>query len=229
MTKNVIAAISLAVLLGGCAAANSLMGGNSAKEAEAAMVWSFAPNAIQIEVASDRRLNLYDGQPHTLVLAVCQTAEANAFLALLRDPATVGKLFGTGKGGPEILGFDRLIIEPGKRKLIMVNRMQSAKFVGIIAGYYRWDAQRNTRIYQIPVQFSSEGLVVKTRTATPAVLGIRLVLGADGIERAEAVNQGAEPQAAAASAPASQLKSNEISVQDIGNAVNAVQAVRKLQ
>ena len=45
--------LGLTVLLVGCSTANSLLGGNSRKEAVGEIAWEFAQNAILIEIEAD--------------------------------------------------------------------------------------------------------------------------------------------------------------------------------
>ena len=189
----------VAVLLAGCGTVNSLMGGNSEAEAKAALEWSYAPGAISIELRSDARLNVYDDAPHTLVLAIVQTVDPNLFKALLADETAVARLLATGQSNPPMTAVERVIVEPGRSRTIRLDRAQMAQYFGVIAGYYQLDPVSNARLFRIPVEVKSSGLVVKNRTAAPAPQRVNLVLGAERVMAAEQISP---PVAVAAEQPA---------------------------
>ncbi|MDE3224401.1 MAG: type VI secretion lipoprotein TssJ [Nitrospirota bacterium] len=153
------------------------------------MQWTYGSNAITVEVKPDPNLNLFGGQPHTLALGVYQTADPNAFISLLNDPAAIGKLFATGYASAGTLGFTRYIIEPGKPKTITVDRAQNAKYVGIVAGYFKLDPPNTARLFQIPVVVKTSGWIIHTRVASPGNVVINLLLGTEQLVNALRVRQ----------------------------------------
>lgn len=187
-----------AALLASCGTVNSLMGGNSEAEAKAALEWSYAPGAISIELRSDPRLNLHDDAPHTLVLAIVQTIDPNLFKALLADETAVARLLATGQSIPPMTAVERVIVEPGRTRTIRIDRAQGAQYFGVIAGYYQLDPVSNARLFKIPVEVKSSGLVVKNRTAAPVPQRVNLVLGAERVMAAEQIS----PPVVAAEQPA---------------------------
>ena len=180
--------VVVAALLAGCGTVNSLMGGNSEAEAKAALEWSYAPGAISIDLRSDPRLNLHDDAPHTLVLAIVQTIDPNLFKALLADETAVARLLATGQSTPPMTAVERVIVEPGRTRTIRLDRAQMAQYFGVIAGYYQLDPVSNARLFKIPVEIKSSGLVVKNRTAAPAPQRVNLVLGAERVMAAEQIS-----------------------------------------
>jgi len=161
------------------------MGGNSETQAKAATVWDFEAEAILLNVRADTVLNQYDGLSHTLVLNVVQTAEAQPFQALAKGPAALLKAMESGNG-PGVLGLERFYIEPGTTRQIVLDRMEKAKYVGIIAAYYGSEPARNARLFRIGVDVKTEGLVVKTRTSKPAPIAVNVRLGPSQILQAVA-------------------------------------------
>ena len=100
--RGCVACLGTAVLLNivaGCSAANSLLGGNTRKDAVAEIAWEYAQNAVMVELEADPKLNQYGGEAHTLVLGVYQMEDSAAFYKLVADPLLVGKTLETGKGG----------------------------------------------------------------------------------------------------------------------------------
>ena len=192
-----LAVAMAAAVLGGCATANSMMGGNTRKEAVAEIAWNFARNAILLEVEADPRLNDYSGEAHTLVLGVYQMEDSAAFYKLIADAALVGKSLESGKGGEGFVHFARYVVAPGQHTILQLDRAQKAKFVGIAAGYYQMDAARSARLFEVPLTIASEGMVSTTYKAAPATLVVRLNFGPDELLNAERLNR--DPAGAKAS------------------------------
>jgi type VI secretion system VasD/TssJ family lipoprotein len=184
-----LAAGVAAAALSGCATANSMMGGNTRKDAVAEIAWDFARNAILVEVEADNRLNEYGGEAHTLVLGVYQMEDSAAFYKLIADAALVGKSLESGKGGEGFVHFARYVVVPGQHSILQLDRAQKAKFVGITAGYYQMEAARSARLFEVPLTVESEGMVSKTYKAAPATLAVRLNLGPDELMNAQRLNR----------------------------------------
>ncbi|MCE2947875.1 MAG: type VI secretion lipoprotein TssJ [bacterium] len=176
-TLLVLAAAATLLLVAGCGSVNSMLGGNSEKEAMAALEWSYGKGAIRLDIQSDPKLNNYHGAPHTLVLGVAQFAEPNGFNLLLADPAAVARLLESGRGAPGVLAFERFVVAPGGTRTLTLDRAEKSQYVGVVAGYFEFDPLQNGRLFRIPVSLTSTGTVTRTRTAVPGSLSIRLVLG----------------------------------------------------
>lgn len=220
---------ALVVLLAGCAAANSLMGGNSRKDAVAEIAWDFAENAVLIEIEADARLNEYGGEAHTLLLGIYQMEDAAAFYKLAADTSLLAKALESGKAGDGFVQFVRYVVTPGQRTIMTVDRAQKARFVGIAAGYYQMDAAKSTRLFQVPLTVASDGLVAKTYKAAPALLALRLNLGADGVVNAQRLNHdpAAKPKLEAVPLDGGG-KELKLTADEIQRTINMGSAVRKL-
>ncbi len=225
----VVIAVAMPVLVG-CSTANSVMGGNSRKEALAEISWDFAKDAILIELDADQRLNQYGDDAHTLLLGIYQMADSAAFYKLIADPAALGKTLESGKAGEGFVQFSRYVVAPGKRTVLSFDRAQQAKFVGIAAGYYRFDPEHTTRLFEIPVSVTSEGMVAKTYTAAPAPLAIRLSLGGETIVNAQRLNQAVAEKRPREAVPLDGGgKELKLTAEELKNAAELANAVRKLQ
>ena len=224
-----LAVAMAAAVLGGCATANSMMGGNTRKEAVAEIAWNFARNAILLEVEADPRLNDYSGEAHTLVLGVYQMEDSAAFYKLIADAALVGKSLESGKGGEGFVHFARYVVAPGQHTILQLDRAQKAKFVGIAAGYYQMDAARSARLFEVPLTIASEGMVSTTYKAAPATLVVRLNFGPDELLNAERLNRDPAGAKASEAVPLDgggrEIKLTPDMVKD---AVNVNSAVKKL-
>jgi type VI secretion system VasD/TssJ family lipoprotein len=204
LSRSFLACLWIAsfTLFAGCSAVNSTLGGNTEKEALAALEWSYGKEAIRLDLQADPKLNIFDGESHTLVIGLVQLEEPNAFTALLADSAAVGRLLESGRGLPGMLVMDRYVVEPGRTRTLIFDRAQRTQYVGIVAGYYELDPLRNTRLFKMPIDIKSSGYVTTTRTATPAPLRLRLVLGAQRITAAEVLTGRADDPAKPAPKPA---------------------------
>jgi len=219
----------VAISLLGCAAANSLMGGNSRKEAVAEIAWEFAENAVLIELEADPRLNEYGGEAHTLLLGVFQTEDSAVFYKLAADPSLLAKALESGKGGDGFVQFVRHVISPGQRTILSAARAQKAKFVGIVAGYYQMDAARSTRLFEVPLTIASDGLVTKTYKAAPATLVLRLNLGAEGVVNAQRLNRDPTEKKKLATVPLDGGgKELKLTAEELRRAIDMGSTIRKL-
>lgn len=179
--------VSLLVLLQGCSSMNSAMGGNTQKEAKAEVSWPFQRNGIQLELIAANDINAFFNQPHTVVLGVLQMEDSKPFLQLLNDPKKLTAMLADGDPGKDFLHLDRYIVSPGKRDILDIDRVQDARYVAIVAGYYNFDPSGAARLFRIPLNIKSEGMVSTTYTATPANLALRLHLGRQRIVNAQSL------------------------------------------
>ena len=177
--------------LAGCGATGSSKEEKQDK-AKAEVKWPYAKNAIMIELASDVDLNFYANRSHTIVLGVLQFDDEKAFPKLLTQPADIIKALSTGTLPTGVLQLDRYVVSPDARLLLEIDRVQDAKFVGIVAGYYQFDASRSARYFRIPLTMQSSGVITKDYKAEPAVLALRLALGSQRIVNAESLTHDAD-------------------------------------
>jgi len=221
--------ILLLLMLVGCSSVNSMLGGNSQKEAKAEIDWAYAKEGIWLQLASDAQLNIYDNESHTLVLGIYQLSETQSFYKLLADKPQISKDLLTGQTGKQVVQFDRYVLAPGKATVLKLDRAQGAKFVGMIAGYYDFDAINAARLFRVPVNMQSSGMVTTTYKAEPAVLALRLVFGNNGINNAEVLTYDAEKKTVVETLPLdSKNPEINISSNEITQASDSQQAAMKL-
>jgi type VI secretion system VasD/TssJ family lipoprotein len=163
-----------------------MMGGNSQKEAKAEVSWGYQKNGVMIELVSSNDLNFYANEPHTLVMGVYQLSDSKTFMKMLTNVPQMMKGLETGKTEDGVLSLERYVVSPGRRTTMKIDRVQDARFIGIFAAYYQNRGSASAaRLFNVPLNISSEGVVTTTYFATPAVLATRLYLGADQIVNAE--------------------------------------------
>ncbi|WP_322997259.1 type VI secretion system lipoprotein TssJ [Castellaniella sp.] len=179
--------ICLASLAGGCSSVNSALGGNTSKEAKAEVAWDYARGAIQIELDSDANLNDYFNRPHTVVLGVFQVADDKTFTSALKDTDKLKQVLASGNADKDILQLDRYVVSPDKHTILTLDRVQDARFVGLIVGYYHFSPDDAAKLFRIPLNMDSSGMISTTYTAQPAHLALKLQLGRQRITNAQSL------------------------------------------
>jgi predicted component of type VI protein secretion system len=199
------------------------------KDAKAEVEWPYAKEAILVDMVADIDLNFYSNQPHTLVLGVVQVADAKVFVDWLAKPEAVLKTLVNGKAATEVLKFERYVVSPGKKTALKIDRVQEAKFVGFVAGYYQFNELQAARLFKIPLNVRTSGIITTSYKAEPAVLALRLFLGSDRIVNAESLTYDFEKKMVVETVPLDSTKP-EVSLIDgrVGEAKASAEAAMKL-
>jgi predicted component of type VI protein secretion system len=207
-----------------------MLGGNSQKDAKAEVSWDYEKNAIIIEMVSDTELNFYANEPHTVVLGIYQLADEKSFAKMLTNEPQLIAGLSSGKGGEGVIQMDRYVINPGRRTTITLDRVQDCRFVGMVAGYYQMNALKSARLFRVPLNIKTEGIVTTTYVATPAVLATRLYLGSDQIVNAQMLTYDADKKKVIEVVPLDS-KNPEIKLtpEELKMAEQSSQAAMKLQ
>jgi type VI secretion system VasD/TssJ family lipoprotein len=143
--------------------------------------YTYEKGAIQLRLHADPQLNLYEGSPHTLVLCLYQLTEPNVFNQLITDREGLSKLLKCARFDPSVTSFHRVVIQPGKQITETLDRAEGTKYVGIVAGYYSFQREKMTRLFDIPVKIVKKGFIRRKKEQKPGPLNIYLYLGPDEI------------------------------------------------
>jgi len=114
--------------------------------------WEYEHNGITLNIKADEKLNLRDGTAHTLSLCIYQLKDPNAFQQLSNDIDGLYQLLECNVFNPSVAGCKRIIVNPGDNTKGDIDRMEGAKYVGIVAGYYAIDKDSIVRFYKVPVK-----------------------------------------------------------------------------
>jgi type VI secretion system VasD/TssJ family lipoprotein len=182
----VVATMVVTALLAGCASQPPAP--SPRKQAIAEVKWDFEKNAISVEINADERLNDFENEAHTLLLGVYQLADPAAFYKLSADSDAMASSLERGTAGDGFIDLQRFVVTPGGQAVVNVDRAQKAKYVGLVAGYYRMDAPRAARLFEIPLTIDTKGVFTTTYAAAPATLALRLKLGPKSFVNAERLN-----------------------------------------
>lgn len=139
--------------------------------------WSYEKDAIEMRLKADPQLNLDDGAPHTLVLCTYQLRDPNTFNRLAEDMEGIYKLLACDLFDASVATAKRVIVHPGQDMVSIMDRAAGARHVAVVAGYYTLHQDRVTRLYNIPVQVETSGLVRRTTVSRPGRLSFELALG----------------------------------------------------
>lgn len=172
------------VVVAGCSSLGVQTTEQKQKQAKVEVTWPYAKDGILLEVETSADLNRHADQSHAVVLGVVQLDDEKSFPKILTDAAAVVDLLTTGKLSAGVLQMDRYVVNPGERHMVKIDRVQNARFVGLLAGYYEFEPARAARYFRIPLNVQSSGLVIKDYKAEPSVLALRLVLGSQRIVNA---------------------------------------------
>ncbi len=145
--------------------------------------WPFEAKGIRIAYAADEALNLYEGKPHTLFVCVYQMSDPNAFNDLRMDRVGLLKLLECDRFDESVSSTDHFVIHPGEEDRVIYDRAEDARFVGVVAGYYRLWPKHATRLLLVPVKVEESGRFIKKKTAVPAPLSVNLYFAPNEIQQ----------------------------------------------
>jgi len=135
----------------------------------------YVQDAVIVNIAASNTLNAYNAQAHTIVLSLFELSDPNMFNQLREKKEGVIKLLGTGKFDASVLSRRKFIIQPGQKKVISLDRVSGARYLGIVAGYF--DLQRSedySRLYSLELTYAPN--YYWSRSKNPKVL-VKLLLG----------------------------------------------------
>lgn len=167
----------LGILLSGCSSLNSMMGGNTAKEAVADIKYTADPRGVVIDIHASPKLNIVNGVPHTAAFAVIQGNNPKAMLKLSGSSTDLDRLLtGAPPTDPAILSVDRFVVQPGAIDTVVLARRQEAQVILVYVGYFNSPISQRVRMLEVPVTVTSDGVFVKTYSAGPASMHMSLDL-----------------------------------------------------
>lgn len=138
---------------------------------------TFASDAINIDMIADPQLNAFNRVPNSCTVLIIQAERRDQLESLLNNPALLRNLFARAGGSENILKLDSYVMMPGQRVTLHLDRVEQARYVALIAGYYPLPNERHTRIFSIPLELSSQGWWNKRWQAHFIPINIEITLG----------------------------------------------------
>jgi len=146
-------------------------------------LWTFERDALKINYLADSALNSFDGESHTIVVAIYQLSGLDAFNDLSKNEKGLKKLLASERFDRSVLDITKLIIQPGERNQLILDRCEDARWIGIVAGYYNLVPGQVTRTAEIPFTIREEkGIFRKKKTAYINHLVITVMLSAQTVQ-----------------------------------------------
>jgi type VI secretion system VasD/TssJ family lipoprotein len=127
--------------------------------------WAYEIGAINMLIRSATDVNTVNGRPHSIVIGIFQMDNPNTFISLAVNqevPDGAFELLKKGRVDDSIVSFQLIPMQPGEQKNISISRAQKAKYIGVIAGYYKLNSKTDVKIFEIPVQAVKRGSIEKT-------------------------------------------------------------------
>ncbi|HEV7164212.1 MAG TPA: type VI secretion system lipoprotein TssJ [Gammaproteobacteria bacterium] len=151
--------------------------------------WTYGPRLITLQLEATETLNIDSGQAHALSVGIFQLSDPGSFGGLSASPAGAEKLLDEGAtADPSIVDFDRVVLQPGEKRTVYINRAANAQYVGIVAGYYQLVSLQDVALFNIPVVAKPVGWVTKGMVA----VGLQTA-DTDGMPGALALSAGFGP------------------------------------
>lgn len=152
--------------------------------------WVYEIRAINLVARASTDLNTVRGRPHSLALGIFQMNDPNTFRGLSVSQEGAVELLQKGQIDDSIVNFQLINLRPGEQKKVSINRAQTAKYIGVIAGYFKLNPKTDVQIFPIPLRPIKRGLVEKALAvaslisdeakAIPGKLNIFVDLGRTG-------------------------------------------------
>ena len=108
--------------------------------------WTYEKEAIRLHIKADYKLNLDEGEAHTLLLCAYQLSDPNTFNQLSNDQDGLYTLLECSLFGDGAAASKRLIIQPGQDIKFTLDRAEGARYVALVAGYYILEKERILQI-----------------------------------------------------------------------------------
>jgi len=139
--------------------------------------WIYEKKAISLHIEADQKLNLNEGDSHTLHLCVYQLNDPNGFNQLSGDLNGLFELLDCSIFDASAAVVKQITVHPGETIDIKLDRAENAKYLAVAAGYIKISKERMTRLINIPVVVKKEGFIRTTKTQVPALIDVNLYLG----------------------------------------------------
>ncbi len=124
--------------------------------------WVYEVRAINLALRATADVNSVSGRPHSIVVGVYQLNDPNTFSGLTVTREGAVELLQKGKIDETVVNYQLLTLRPGEQKKVSISRAQTAKYIGVIAGYFKLNPKTDVKILPIPIRAIKRGLVERT-------------------------------------------------------------------
>lgn len=131
--------------------------------------WIYEVRAINLVLRATADVNSVSGRPHSIAVGLFQMSDPNTFsgLSVTREGAV--ELLQKGKIDETIVNYLLITMRPGEHKKVSISRAQTAKYIGVIAGYFKLNPRTDVKIFSIPFRAIKRGIVEKSLAWTSLI------------------------------------------------------------
>jgi len=121
--------------------------------------WDYKPKSIKISINADNMLNEFQGTSHALQLVFYQFDNINKFVELAEYRDGLKKLLKAQNFDPSVQAIKKIFVDPDEKNVVILDRAEKAKFIGIVAGYFDLVPGRATCFFDIPHKVEKKGMI----------------------------------------------------------------------
>ncbi len=140
---------------------------------------AYMPNAIDVGIAATPDLNFYNNQAHAVTVTFYELAKTDFFNRMLTSREGRAQLVVGTEFDKSVLSHRSIVIQPGEFRQHLLDREEGARYLAAVAGYYRDDPRRISRVY--PIQFGKKSAFFWGKFGKKPKMSISMRLGKDGI------------------------------------------------
>jgi type VI secretion system VasD/TssJ family lipoprotein len=145
--------------------------------------WEYEKDAIKLNIKADPKLNLRGNKGHKLAICVYQLRDPSQFNQLKGNEQGLFKLLECTNFDSSSIACSRFFVDPGKNLVKALDRAEGAKYVAVVAGYYKLDKDKVTALAEIKQVSKRYGFLKTKKKTVPAELQMDLNFGPIGIIR----------------------------------------------
>jgi type VI secretion system VasD/TssJ family lipoprotein len=113
----------------------------------------YVKDAIEFKVSAVPDLNFANNQSHTVVLVVYELSQPNIFKQMLESSDGVVQLLEGKQFDSSVLSRRRAIVQPGENTSFLMDQVEGARYVAVVAGFYSMQGSSNfSRLYPIELK-----------------------------------------------------------------------------
>lgn len=135
-------------------------------------------DVIAVTVTPSKDLNTFNNQPHTLVIVFYQLSQSSVFSQFLDTPEGKAKLLSGDSFDASVVSRRKVVVQPGVAQTIVLDRIENARYLGVVAGYYNVQTRDMSRL--VPVVRETTGMLSWKK---PKPMFARFSLGRSGFEQ----------------------------------------------
>lgn len=115
--------------------------------------WVFQKQGIVLKLDPKHNINLYYAKPHALQVNIYQLSDPTGFNKLTKNKEELRKLLNSSNPDPAtgILAFESVIVYPSEENRLVLDRAETAKYIGVVAAYYDLHPSKCVKVIKIPV------------------------------------------------------------------------------